>query len=458
MAPTRREAVIGALAIAAAPYVARARHSKVPNIVFIMADDLGWGDLGCYGNTEFETPALDALASRGVRLTQAYANSCVCSATRMALITGRYQYRLRGGLEEPIKEKPDPLLGLPPSHPTLPSTLKMAGYHTALIGKWHLGYQPWFGPLKSGYDEFFGIRSGGVDYFTHKSVIGKPDLWDGDRLSDEHGYLTDLLTERAVKYVRKRAARSDRPFLLSLHYTAPHWPWETEQDAPRAAELKELFDFGGGSLPTYAAMVRSLDRGVGTVLRALMESGLDHDTIVVFTSDNGGERYSKMWPLVGEKGDLLEGGIRVPTLIAFPSVLPEGRTSDQVAISMDWMATLLNAAGVRPVLPLDGIDLLPMLAGASPDVRRRLFWRFVGQQQAAVRDGSLKYLRVGKNEYLFDISRDPRERANLAAARPEELSRLRKAFADWNATMLPDKGVEGYVFGADVLAGRPDGD
>ena len=458
MGVTRREAVVGALATVAAPNVLRARSAKAPNMVFIMADDLGWGDLGCYGNADFKTPALDALAARGVRLTQSYANSCVCSATRMALITGRYQYRLRGGLEEPIKEKPDPKIGLPPSHPTLPSLLKSAGYRTALIGKWHLGYQPWFGPLKSGYDEFFGIRSGGVDYFTHKSVSGKRDLWDGERLADDHGYLTDLLTARAVEFVAHQASQRDRPFLLSLHYTAPHWPWETEQDAGRAAELKELFDFGGGSLGTYAAMVESLDRGVGLVLDALKRSGVEDDTIVIFTSDNGGERYSKMWPLMGEKGDLLEGGIRVPTLVAFPAVIPAGRTSSQVAISMDWMATLLNSAGVRPVLPLDGIDLLPMLAGTAPQIPRRLFWRFVGQHQAAVRDGSMKYLRVGKNEYLFDIDADPRERANLAATQPAEVARLRKAFQRWNATMLPDKGIDGYVFGPDVLAGRPDDD
>lgn len=458
MRVTRRDALVGGIAAAAAPYLAKATRSKPPNIVFILADDLGWADLGCYGNTDFRTPALDGLAARGVRLTNSYSNSCVCSATRMALMTGRYQYRLRGGLEEPIKEKADPLLGLPPSHPTLPSMLRTVGYHTALIGKWHLGYLPWFGPLKSGYDEFFGIRSGGADYFTHKSVSGKLDLWDGDRLSDQHGYLTDVLTARAVTYVARRAARRDQPFLLSLHYTSPHWPWETEHDAARATQLKELFDFGGGSLATYAAMVQSLDRGVGRVVDALTANGLDDETIIVFTSDNGGERYSKMWPLVGEKGDLLEGGIRIPTLVACRHMLPAGRTSNQVAVTMDWTATLLKAAGVRPMLPLDGIDLLPMLSGTAGQLPRRLFWRFVGQRQAAVRDGPIKYLRVGKNEYLFDIDKDPRERANLAAARPAELARLRQAFERWDATMLSDNGVEGYVFGPDVLAGRPSGD
>jgi arylsulfatase A-like enzyme len=205
-------------------------------------------------------------------------------------------------------------------------------------------------------------------------------------------------------------------------------------------------------------MVQSLDRGVGLVLDALKKNRLEDETIIVFTSDNGGERYSKMWPLVGEKGDLLEGGIRVPTLVAYPAMLPAGRTSDHIAITMDWTATLLQAAGARPVLPLDGMDLFPVLAGAPAQSQRRLFWRFVGQRQAAVRDGPAKYLRVGENEYLFNIDEDPRERANLAAARPEELRRLRHAFERWNETMLSDKGVEGYLFGPDLLAGRPDGD
>jgi arylsulfatase A-like enzyme len=334
--------------------------------------------------------------------------------------------------------------------------VRKVGYRTALIGKWHLGYLPWFGPLKSGYDRFFGIASGGADYFTHKSVTGKPDLYVGERLVDEHGYLTDLLTSRAVKYVSEAGSGRDRPFLLSLHYTAPHWPWETQRDEKRAAEIKQLFDFSGGSLGAYGAMVQSLDQGVAAVLEALRRSGAGDDTIVIFTSDNGGERYSRMWPLVGEKGDLLEGGIRVPALVRYPGKIPAGKTSDQVAITMDWTATLLRLAGVRPQLPLDGIDVLPMLSSASPRVDRRLYWRFVGQRQSAVREVPLKYLRVGKHDYLFNIDEDPRERANLAPEQPKVVARLRQNFEKWNRSMLPDKGIQGYVFGPDKLAGRPE--
>jgi arylsulfatase A-like enzyme len=456
VALTRREAMLAGVGVAIGSDAAIAASRRRPNIVFIMADDLGWGDLSCYGNTDFRTPHLDHLAAEGVRFTDAYANSCVCSPTRVALMTGRYQYRLRAGLEEPIKERLSEPHGLPPSHPTLPSLLKRSGYSTCLIGKWHMGHLPRFGPLKSGYDEFFGIASGGADYFTHKNRGGRPDLYENEALVAQAGYLTDLLTDRAVEYVRS-AARAPQPFLLSLHYTAPHWPWEGRADAARAAELKELFDYGGGSLVTYAEMVRAMDEGVGRVLAALNRAGVGDDTIVVFTSDNGGERFSRMWPLVGEKGDLLEGGIRVPAIVRYPARVPRGVVSPQVAITMDWTATLLAMAGAQadPDFPLDGQDLSQVIQGSAPLRPRRLFWRFVGQRQAAVRDGDLKYLRVGKHEYLFDLRRDPRERANLAEAHPGRMDELRQAFATWNAAMLPDTDVEGYEIGPDRLVGRP---
>ncbi|RYY92286.1 MAG: twin-arginine translocation pathway signal protein, partial [Comamonadaceae bacterium] len=201
-----------------------------PNIIYIVADDLGYADLGCYGGRAGAhgptSPNLDALAAGGLRLTEGYANSPVCSPTRFALMTMRYQYRVRAGLEEPIssRSKGSTVLGLPPEIPTLPSLLRDAGYATALIGKWHLGYPPSFGPLRSGYDTFYGIMAGGADYFTHCSGKGDHDLYLDDREHHEVGYLTDLLSQRAVGYV-DRMAGQDKPFFLSLHYTAPHWPW-----------------------------------------------------------------------------------------------------------------------------------------------------------------------------------------------------------------------------------------
>jgi arylsulfatase A-like enzyme len=223
------------------------------------------------GRRDYTTPNIDRLAAQGMKFMQAYSNSAVCSATRTALITGRYQYRLPVGLEEPIATNATRAPGLPPAHPTLPSLLKKVGYATTLIGKWHLGYLPNFGPLKSGYDRFWGFRSGGVDYFTHKSGVGAnaaDDLWDGDMPIQQSGYLTNLLGDRAVAAITEHAA-SRRPFLLSLHFNAPHWPWEGPEDEAESRRIRSLMDYDGGTLKTYARMVQQLDVQVGRVLQAL---------------------------------------------------------------------------------------------------------------------------------------------------------------------------------------------
>ncbi len=292
-----------------------------PNLIFIVADDLGYADLGCYGGREASfgpvSPMLDAMAANGLRFTQGYANSPVCSPTRFALMTARYQYRLRGAAEEPInsKSRGSLTLGLPPEHPTLPSLLKADGYRTALIGKWHLGYPPNFGPLASGYEEFFGPMSGGVDYFTHRDSAGTHDLWVGEEERHDEGYLTDLITTRALDWVQ-RMTRGTAPFFLSLHYTAPHWPWETRDDRELAHNLKgSLFHLSGGNIHTYRRMIHHMDEGVGQLVQALRQAGQLDNTLIVFTSDNGGERFSDNWPLVGGKMDLTEGGIRVPYIV-----------------------------------------------------------------------------------------------------------------------------------------------
>ena len=415
-----------------------------PNVIFILADDLGYADLSVYGQTEYETPRLDALAAEGVRFTQAYANSAVCSATRFALITGRYQYRLRGGLEEPIAG-PTKGLGLPPEHPTLPSLLKVAGYTTALIGKWHLGRPPEFGPLSSGYEHFFGNLGGAVDYFTHKPGVGEHvprDLWEGDVPVERTGYYTRILADEASAYVRARAAeqRSGKgaPFFLSLHFTAPHWPWEGPGDEQVARELKDLFHADGGSLRKYAEIVQALDAGIGQVLEALREGGLERDTVVVFTSDNGGERFSKNWPFIGQKTELLEGGLRVPTLLRWPArIAPQ--VQEQVTITFDWLPTLLAAAGTAPRedFPSDGENILPVLEGKAAVHPRTLYWRYKAQAQRAVRDADFKYLKINDNEFLFDVVQDPRERANLRAKHPDVFERLKAQWVHWNEGFLP---------------------
>jgi arylsulfatase A-like enzyme len=434
-------------------------HKGPPNIVFILADDLGWADLSSYGRRDYRTPVLDELAQHGVRLTQAYSNSSICTPTRVAFFTGRYQQRIPVGLQEPLDwvggAPPGTLPGIPAEHPTIASLLKDTGYRTALVGKWHAGYLPQYSPNKSGFEEFFGIFSGGVDYFSHRDGYGEPDLWEDETPVEKTGYITDLITERAVDYIRRKAARR-RPFYLSVHYTAPHWPWEGPGDEEVSRNLTSLFHLDGGSPKVYAEIVKRLDSGIGRILATLDDTGIADDTIVVFTSDNGGERFSDVWPFTGSKGGVYEGSNRVPAIIRYPGVLPERKVSEQVAITFDWTATLLAAAGARqnPAYPLDGIDLVPQLqaTGSAPTRPRQLFWRIGGQR--AVRDGDLKYVRLANlaqvvtqgglpaellgTEFLFDVTQDPRERANLLAARPEDAARLSAAWDAWNAAVLPE--------------------
>src|SRR5579863_8383560 len=452
---TRREvlATTAAAALAGSALAARSAH---PNIVYIMADDLGYADLSCYGRREYKTPNIDSLAQRGVKFLQAYANSAVCSATRTALITGRYQYRLRVGLEEPVRDTFRD--GLPPEHPTLPSLLKKAGYGTTLIGKWHLGGLPDFGPLKSGYDHFWGFRWGALDYFTHKYGIAgtdTDDLWDDDVKIQQAGYLTDLMGDRAVTIIGDYA-KAGRPFLLSLHFNAPHWPWEGPGDEAESRRIKTMADRDGGSMKTYAQMVTRMDVQVGRVLKALSDGKIANNTIVVFTSDNGGERFSDTWPFTGKKTDLLEGGLRIPALVRWPGRIRAGSTTDQVGITMDWMPTLLAAAGATPdpAFPLDGMNLLPQLAQGAAPVPRRLYWRYHFNAQRAFRDGDMKYLKIAGNEFLFNVADDPLERANLKERQPDVFRQMVRAWDEWNATMLPDRndvssGPLGY---ADELA------
>ncbi|MDB5898050.1 MAG: arylsulfatase precursor-like protein [Ramlibacter sp.] len=417
-----------------------------PNVIFIVADDLGFADLGCYGGRPAQfgavSPQLDALAAHGIRFTDGYANSPVCSPTRFALMTARYQYRLRGAAEEPInsKSRGSTTLGLPPDHPTVASLLKKAGYRTGLVGKWHLGYPPSFGPLRSGYDEFFGPMSGGVDYFSHCSSNGQHDLWFGEEERAEEGYLTDLLSRRAVDYIDRMAAAPGDPFFLSLHYTAPHWPWETRDDAALAQEVRDnLFHLHGGNIETYHRMIHHMDEGIGWVMQALRKHGMERDTLVIFTSDNGGERFSDNWPLVGGKMDLTEGGIRVPWIAHWPARIRAGAVSGQHCMTMDWSATVLDAAGAMAddAYPLDGVSLLPVLEDPGRSFARPLHWRMNHRGQRALRDGDWKYLRVDGHDYLFNIPADARERANRAGRDPARLMAMRDAWESWNATMPP---------------------
>jgi arylsulfatase A-like enzyme len=415
-----------------------AKSTRPPNIIFIVADDLGVADVGCYGAPQIKTPAIDSLAAGGAKFTQAYSNSAVCTASRVGIITGRYQYRLPLGLEEPLSTN-DPIVGLPPSHPTLPSLLRKAGYSTYLIGKWHLGNLPDYGPLKSGYDHFWGYRAGAVDYFSHQ-MAGKYDLWDGDTEVHTNGYLTNLIGARAVDVVRAHA-RGAAPYFISVHFSAPHWPWEGPDDEAHSREIGNVIqDVQGAKLATYNKMVEAMDRQIGAILAALARSGQADNTIVLFTSDNGGERLSNTWPFTGKKGELLEGGIRVPALVRWPGHIRPRTVSQQVMIHMDWLPTLLAAAGTSPdpAAPSDGMNLLPLLTAKAGVQSRTLYWRYKANAQRAVRDGDYKALKIGGNSYLFNVADDPLERSDLKAKYPEIYRRLTDEWSNWNRAMLPE--------------------
>lgn len=449
MSPSRREFIGAAVAAVVAPKLTFPQPDRRPNILFILADDLGYADLSCYGRPDYKTPNLDRLARQGVRFLNAYSASPVCTPTRCAFITGRYPARTRVGLEEPLTEPRDLgeralTLGLPADHPTIASLLKANGYETALIGKWHLGYLPNFGPIQSGFEEFFGIMSGAADFFTHKDMAGDLDLYEGKVPVERIGYTTHMLTQRAVEYVSRR--RKGKPFYLSLHYTAPHWPWEGPRDEEFSRKLGRGYEafVSGGSLKTYAEMMKSLDDGIGEVLRALERTGQANNTLVIFTSDNGGERFSYNWPFRGEKFSLWEGGIRVPAMLRWPGKISSGRLTELMAITMDWTATMLAAGETKadPKYPLDGIDVIPLLRDLTSVQHlttnvssRTFFWR--NSNQSAVRKGSWKYLHDGTNEYLLLPATDERERVNLREHHPERFTELKDTFAKWEATVLP---------------------
>jgi arylsulfatase A-like enzyme len=253
-----------------------------------------------------------------------------------------------------------------------------------------------------------------------------------------------LLGSRAVEVVNGYA-KSGQPFMLSLHFNAPHWPWEAPGDEAESERLRRadgggLFDYDVGTQATYQRMIEAMDRQIGRVLKALQASGLDENTIVIFTSDNGGERFANTWPFTGKKTELLEGGLRIPAVISWPARIPRGRTTDQVAISMDWLPTLLAAAGTAPdpAYPTDGMNLLPTLTQNVASIPRKLYWRYKANAQRAIRDGDLKFLKILDNTFLFNVVADPLERANLKDRQKEDYRRLVREWLAWNATMLPE--------------------
>ena len=408
--------------------------SQRPNIIYIMTDDMGYSDLSGYGRKEYKTPNLDKMALEGIRFVNAYSAGPLCTPTRTAFMTGRYPAKTPVGLIEPLTgSKNDTAFGLTAAYPSIAGIMREAGYQTILIGKWHLGCLSQHSPVKNGFDYFFGIRSGAADYISHKGDRRTHDLYENETPVYTEGYLTDLFTQKAIDFIKQEHSK---PFFLTITYNAPHWPWQGPGDKAYADTVNYR---SGGSAQVYAAMMKRLDDGIGKILKALDDENLSSRTIVIFTNDNGGERYSDNGGLKNAKGALWEGGIRVPAFVRWPGKISPNVVTKQVATTMDWTATILSIAGAKPGkdFPLDGMDLVPVLFGRKKYIERTLYWRtFQRKKQKAIRQGDWKYLQDDKEEFLFNLANDQEEKYNLKSEYPAVFKRLKRKFARWEKTVL----------------------
>ena len=433
---TRRLALLASIVAAQSVALAGGQTAREqrPNVVLIITDDVGYGDFGSYGAPDIRTPHIDGLAKDGVRLTDFYANGATCTPTRTGLISGRYQQRF--ALERPLSgaSSADGGLGLPANGRSLPQLLKDSGYATALVGKWHLGYRPEFSPRAHGFDYFFGFKSGFTDYYQHTDGAGLADLFENDGAVEAKGYMTDLITERSVRFIEQNR---QRPFFIDVAYNAAHWPYQPPGQPSTARDNgRHLgpFDDSTATRAQYVAMLEHADQGVGRILAALDRLGLTQNTVVIFTNDNGGEWLSRNTPLFQHKGTVWEGGIRVPAILRWPGRIPAGVVSGQVGITMDLTATILAATAtpVPAAARLDGINLLPVLEGRVPAIERTLFWRISGPRpQQAVRAGDWKLIFDGGRAMLFNVRTDLGERENMIGRRSDIARRLQPLLATW---------------------------
>lgn len=410
-------------------------QNRPPNIVVILADDLGWGDIGANGCPDIRSPNIDSIAKTGARFTQSYASAPECTPTRTALLTGNYQHRV-GGLECAIgvnnigrydeaawlQQRGE--LGLPPSASSLPMMLKKLGYDTAITGKWHLGYLEKFWPNKHGFDYSFAILGGNADYFTHEEQLeglGKTQIIENGERVKREGYMTDLLGKYAVDWIR---SRGDKPYFLYLPFNAPHTPIQAFEDydpSTRTAPHRQKHR------PTFARMVERMDLKIGEVLNAV-----DENTIVIFHSDNGGDINGRNEPFRGRKSSVWEGGFRSPLHIRWPGKIKPGTQCNQVAMTMDFAPTLLAAAGA-PATKYDGIDLMPYITGKQKPGPRTVCWRYKRAENVrkAIRHGDWKFANDSGSMTLHNLASDPGEEKDLMEQKTEVAQDLQARLAAW---------------------------
>lgn len=438
--------------------VCGAERPSRPDIVLIVADNLGYGDLSCYGCPDIRTPNIDRIAAEGVRLTNFYSNGPECSPTRTALLTGRYQQRIPGlecalgtgnvgRYDDAIALAEQHQLGLPPSESVLIPALNEAGYKTVGLGKWHLGYEPHLLPPHHGFDYFLASLGGTIDYFYHNEPTGEPVLYENLKRVRRDKYFTDLITEGAIAFLEKQPA--EEPIFLYLPYTAPSAPFQHpdhKPDRPKVSHKWDSKDWQKGDRATLRAMMERLDQGVGQILETLETTGRADETLVIFCSDNGAYPIAASnAPFRGHASELLEGGIHVACMARWPGQLPVGAVDDRLALTFDLTASILAAAGASPRVdrPLDGIDILGKISRDEPAEPRKLYWRSrrADRTWKAVRDGDLKYIWIedgdARSEYLFDVTNDVSESNNLLEAKPAEAERLKKSLAAWEQEVDP---------------------
>jgi arylsulfatase A-like enzyme len=419
------------------PLTAKEPSAQPYNIVLVIADDLGYGDLGCYGSQDIKTPHIDSLAGSGVRFTSAYATASVCSPSRAGLITGRYQQRFGHEDNTGTPAYQPEHVGLPVDEATMGTVLGQCGYTTGMIGKWHLGVDRKYHPLERGFDEFFGFLTGARGYFDTRKLRSRNPLMRGMRAVREEEYLTDAFTREAVAFISKH---KNEPFFLTVSYNAIHKPHEAPEKYIRRVDGVE-----GDFRKTYVAMAIALDDGVGRIVSALEANGLSDRTMIAFVSDNGARsEIAKDTPFRGGKSEHNEGGIRIPYIISAPGLIEEGKQYSAPVSSLDLLPTFLSLSGElassdTPSKPLDGENLLPYLRDErSGEPHQFLFWR--RHQDRAARSGQWKFLKTGDGPAeLYDLNSDPGERNSVAHIKPEKLKELSQAHAEWEEKLMVPK-------------------